>query len=162
PGPELNQLSFMNKLFLLSILHEQAQEDRQHREHIDSHQSPSFSTSTTYLLQHGLLKNLLRQQLLIPQGVQHEHPHYYIHVRLDGYSEPSLFSITQQLRNWFYQNLSQGVPFKSADEVKDALYCLLYEEIIQFAQFYCRSWNVQIAGNQSFQTFCYRLLDVLA
>src|SRR5690606_25011046 len=31
-----------------------------------------------------------------------------------------------------------------------------------FAQFYCRSWNVQIAGNQSFQTFCYRLLDVLA
>ncbi len=31
-----------------------------------------------------------------------------------------------------------------------------------FAQFYCRSWNVQIAGNESFQTFCYRLLDVLA
>ena len=54
------------------------------------------------------------------------------------------------------------MPFKSADEVKDALYCLLYQEVIQFAQFYCRSWGIQIAGNQSFQAFCYRLLDVLA
>jgi hypothetical protein len=83
-------------------------------------------------------------------------------VRLDGYSEPSLFSVTQQLRYWFYENLSLGVPFKTADEVKNALYQLLYQEIIQFMQFYCRTWGIQIAGNNSFQVFCYRLLDVLA
>ena len=29
-------------------------------------------------------------------------------------------------------------------------------------QFYCRTWGIQIAGNNSFQVFCYRLLDVLA
>ena len=87
---------------------------------------------------------------------------YYINVRLDGYSEPSLFSIAQQLRYWFYENLSMGTPFKTADEVKDALYLLLYQEIVQFMQFYCRTWGIQIAGNHSFQNFCYRLLDVLA
>lgn len=47
-------------------------------------------------------------------------------------------------------------------EVKSALYLVLYQEIIQFAQFYCRLWGVQIAGNNSLQTFCYRLMDVLA
>lgn len=162
PVLELNQLSFINKLFLLAILDEQVQEYSQHREYIDWHQIRYYSISPNYLFQHGLVKSLIRDQVLIPKDLQQENQHYYINVRLDGYSEPTLFSITQQLRNWFYQNLGQGVPFKSADEVKDALYCLLYEEIIQFAQFYCRSWNVQIAGNQGFQTFCYRLLDVLA
>ena len=87
---------------------------------------------------------------------------YYINVRLDGYSEPSLFSVTQQLRNWFYENLALGVPFQSSDEVKDTLQLLLYQEIVQFMQFYCRTWGIQIAGNQSFQSFCYRLMESLA
>lgn len=159
---ELNQLSFINKLFLLSILDEQVQEHSQHQEYIDWHAIKYYSISPNYLYQHGLVKNLLKDQILIPRDIQQENQQYYINVRLDGYSEPSLFSITQQLRFWFYENLSKGVPFKSADEVKDALYCLLYQEVIQFAQFYCRSWGIQIAGNQSFQAFCYRLLDVLA
>ncbi len=53
-----------------------------------------------------------------------------------------------------------GVPFKSADEVKECLYLLLLsQEIVQFMQFYCKTWGIQIAGNKSFQVFCYRLLD---
>ena len=39
---------------------------------------------------------------------------------------------------------------------------LLYQEIIQFAQHYCRTWGIQIAGNNSFQVFCFRLMDSLA
>jgi hypothetical protein len=39
---------------------------------------------------------------------------------------------------------------------------LLYQEIVQFTQHYCRTWGIQISGNKNFQTFCYRLLDVLA
>ncbi|TQR72359.1 hypothetical protein [Acinetobacter sp. RF14B] len=159
---ELTQLSFLHKLFLLAILDDQVQEYIHHHEYIDWQQIKYHMISPNYLFQQGLIKNLLRDQILIPKDIASENQHYYINVRLDGYSEPSLFSIAQQLRAWFYENLSKGVPFKSSDEVKDALYALLYQEIIQFAQFYCRTWGIQIAGNKSFQAFCYRLLDVLA
>ncbi|MCE1270101.1 MAG: hypothetical protein LWW88_00745, partial [Acinetobacter sp.] len=91
-----------------------------------------------------------------------ETEHFYLNLRLDGYSDPSLFSVTQQLRHWFYENLSLGIPFKTTDEVKDALYLILYQEIVQFMQFYCRTWGIQIAGNRSFQAFCYRLMEGLA
>ena len=47
---------------------------------------------------------------------------FYLNIRLDGYSDPSLFSVAQQLRHWFYENLSLGIPFRSADEVKDVLF----------------------------------------
>ncbi len=43
---------------------------------------------------------------------------FYLNIRLDGYSDPSLFSVAQQLRHWFYENPSLGIPFRSADEVK--------------------------------------------
>ncbi len=46
--------------------------------------------------------------------------------------------------------------------MKDVLFLVLYQEIIQFMQMYCRTWGIQIAGNRSFQQFCYRLLDSLA
>ena len=159
---ELGQLSFMHKLFLLALLDDYAQEHTQHQEFIDWEQIKYFSITPNYLFQNSLVKQLVKEQILVAKDFASEAHQYYINVRLDGYSEPSLFSVTQQLRYWFYENLSLGVPFKTADEVKNALYQLLYQEIIQFMQFYCRTWGIQIAGNNSFQVFCYRLLDVLA
>ncbi|TCB66212.1 hypothetical protein E0H88_13550 [Acinetobacter sp. ANC 4216] len=158
----LDQISFLNKLFLLSILDNQVQEYTAHHEYIDWENIKYHSLTPNYLFQNYLIKQLVKEQILIAKDFASEASQYYVNVRLDGYSEPSLFSITQQLRNWFYENLSLGVPFKNADEVKNALYLLLYQEIIQFAQFYCRTWGIQIAGNNSFQTFCYRLMDSLA
>ncbi len=159
---ELNQLSFINKLFLLALLDDQVQEHMQHNEYIDWEAVKYHHISPNYLMQNALVKRLVRDQILIYKDANTDQQHYYINVRLDGYAEPSLFSITQQLRHWFYENLSMGIPFKDADEVKDALYFMLYQEVIQFAQFYCRPWGIQIAGNASFQAFCYRLLDALA
>lgn len=159
---ELNQLSFINKLFLLSLLDDQVQEHMHYAEYVDWDAVKYHHISPNYLMQNALVKRLVRDQIFSYKDANNEQQHYYINVRLDGYSEPSLFSITQQLRHWFYENLSMGVPFKDADEVKDALYFMLYQEVIQFAQFYCRPWGIQIAGNASFQAFCYRLLDVLA
>lgn len=159
---ELNQLSFINKLFLLSLLDDTVQEHTLHQEFIDWEQNKYQYISPNYLFQSYLLKNLIRDHILIAKDFSDQPHQYYINVRLDGYSEPSMFSIAQQLRYWFYENLSLGVPFKNAEEVKDALYLLLYQEIIQFMQFYCRTWGIQIAGNKSFQIFCFRLLDVLA
>lgn len=159
---ELSQLSFLNKLFLLAILDDHVHEHSQHTEYIDWDSIKYHPISPNYLMQNALVKRMGKENILTLKDFNTEQHHYYINVRLDGYSEPSLFSITQQLRHWFYENLSMGVPFKSADEVKDVLYYMLYQEVIQFAQFYCRSWGIQIAGNKSFQAFCYRMLDVLA
>ena len=158
----LGLISFLNKIFLLSILDSQVQEHTTHHEYIDWESIKYHSITPNYLFQNYLIKQLVKEQILIAKDFAAEAHHYYVNVRLDGYSEPSLFSITQQLRNWFYENLTMGVPFKNADEVKNALYLVLYQEIIQFAQFYCRTWGVQIAGNNAFQTFCYRLMDSLA
>ena len=162
PERELNQLRFIDKLFLLSILDQHAQEHIPHEEFIDWEKLKYLNITPNYFFQHGMIKHLLKEHILIVKDFAENAQQYYINVRLDGYSEPSLFSIAQQLRYWFYENLSMGTPFKTADEVKDALYLLLYQEIVQFMQFYCRTWGIQIAGNHSFQSFCYRLLDVLA
>ena len=159
---DLNQLSFLNKLFLLSILDNIVQEHTTHQEFIDWNQIKYFSITPNYLFQSYLIKQLVKDNVLIAKDFSDTAHQYYINVRLDGYSEPSLFSITQQLRNWFYENLAMGVPFKTSEEVKGVLNLVLYQEIVQFMQFYCKTWGVQIAGNLSFQSFCYRLMDSLA
>jgi hypothetical protein len=159
---DLNQLSFLQKLFLLSILDENVHEYTNHQEFIDWEKIKYHPITPNYFFQSHLIKQLIKDNILVSKEFTDTAHQYYINVRLDGYSEPSLFSITQQLRNWFYEKLSFGVPFKTADEVKDTLYLVLYQEIVQFMQFYCKSWGVQIAGNQSFQAFCFQLLDNLA
>src|SRR5690606_13541230 len=131
---ELSQLSFLNKLFLLAILDNQIHEHSQHAEYIDWDQIKYHPISPNYLMQNALIKRMSKENILSLKDFNTEFQHYYINVRLDGYAEPSLFSITQQLRHWFFENLSKGVPFKSAEEVKDVLYLMLYQEIIQFAQ----------------------------
>ena len=158
---ELDQLSFINKLFLLSILDQQVREGSLYNEYIDWAVIKYHPISPNYLFQNGLIKNLLKDQILVPKVFSDEVNQYYLNIRLDGYSEPSLFSLTQHLRHLFFHNLTMGIPFKDADEVKNALYMLLYQEIIQFAQHYCRTWGIQIAGNNSFQVFCFRLMDSL-
>ena len=159
---ELNQLSFMHKLFLLSILDQQVQDHQQYNEFIDWEKIKYHPITPNYLFQNHFIKQLVKEQILLPKDFSDEAHQYYINVRLDGYSEPSLFSITQQLRHLFFENLSKGIPFKDAEEVKSALFMVLYQEIVQFMQHYCRTWGIQIAGNSSFQAFCFRLLESLA
>ncbi|MGE8652407.1 hypothetical protein [Acinetobacter sp. YH12227] len=159
---ELSELSFVQKLFLLALLDNHVHEHTTHVEYIDWESIKYHYISPNYFFQQALKKHLVNEQVLIVKDSAIQAEQYYINVRLDGYSEPSLFSITTQLRAWFYQNLAMGVAFKSADEVKETLYLVLYQEIVQFMQFYCKTWGIQIAGNKSFQVFCYRLLDSLA
>lgn len=159
---KLNQLSFIQKLFLLSILDEQVFENSQHDEFIDWEKIKYYPISPNYLYQKNIMKRMIDLHVLTLRDYANEAGQYYINVRLDGYSEPSLYSITHKLRLWFYENLSQGVPFKHSDEVKDAIYEIMYEKIVQFMQFYCRMWQVQISGNNGLRTLCYRLLDSLA
>lgn len=158
----LNQLSFLHKLFLLSLLDSYAREDVQHDELIHWKNIKYHNFTPNFIFQNHLVQELLKLGILKSQDQGLETEIFYLNIRLDGYSDPSLFSIAQQLRHWFYENLSLGIPFKTTDEVKDALYLVLYQEIVQFMQFYCRTWGIQIAGNRTFQTFCYRLMEGLA
>ena len=161
---ELSTLNFLNKLFLLSLLDDLVKEDQTYTEFIDWNKIKYHYITPNYLCQNHLFKRFIYNQILVEKSSNEENSqaYYYVHVRLDGYSEPSLFSITQQLRHWFYENLTLGTPFQNTDEVKSALYYVLYQEIIQFMQFYCKNWHIKIAGNKAFQAFCYQLLDVLS
>ncbi|OTG82249.1 hypothetical protein [Acinetobacter sp. ANC 4648] len=158
----LNQLSFLHKLFLLSILDNQVQDGYTHNEFINWETIKYYPITPNYFFQNNLLNQLIKDNILVAKDFSDTAHQYYINVRLDGYSEPSLFSITTQLRHWFYENLTQGIPFKTAEEVKNTLYIVLYQEIVQFMQHYCRTWGIQISGNKAFQIFCFRLLDSLA
>ena len=97
----LDQLSFLNKLFLLSLLDQYAREDVQHDELIHWKNCKYHEITPNYLFQNHLVQELLKAGILKPQDSGIETEHYYLNVRLDGYADPSLFSITQQLRHWF-------------------------------------------------------------
>ncbi|ESK40907.1 hypothetical protein P256_00335 [Acinetobacter nectaris CIP 110549] len=162
-APSLHQLSFVKKLFLLALLDDYAREDAQHDEYIYWDKIKYSPISPNIPFQQQVVKQLEKEGVLVRTDTKDEDTNiYYINVRLDGYAEPSLFSITQQLRFWFYEDLSQGVPFQDSNEVKDAIYLMLYQEIMQFTMAVCRTWHVQISGHKSFQILCYRLLDHLA
>lgn len=159
----LEDLSLMHKLFLLALLDDHVQENIPHDEFVHWHAIKYHSISPHYLFNNTLYKELLHLGILvIPEHLDEQQQIAYLRVRLDGYSDPSLFSIVQQLRHWFYENLSMGIPYKTTEDVKNVLFELLYQEIVQFMQMYCRTWNIQIAGNRHFQQFCYKLLDGLA
>lgn len=159
---DLLQLSFMQKLFLLSILDEYVHEGSRYDEWIDWSVIRRRTITPNYLFQIALFKNLVKEEILVPTEFSDECTTFFVNVRLDGYAEPTLFSITHRLRQLFFENLALGIPFKSSDEVKDALYYVLYQEVVQFAQFCCKTWNVQISGNKPFQRLCVNLLDTLA
>lgn len=158
----LEELSFLHKLFLLSLLDDQVQDNIPHDEYIHWDRIKYHAISPNYFFQSALFKELIKYGILVPPDDQDNPQSYMIRTRLDGYSDPSLFSITQQLRHWFYENLSLGIPYKTTEDVKNVLFLVLYQEVVQFMQMYCRTWGIQIAGNRHFQQFCYRLMDSLA
>lgn len=159
---DLNQLNFLQKLFLLSILDEKVQEGKAYDEFIDWEELKYRPITPSYMFQNHLMKNLIKTNVLIPTENVDDCTKFYINVRLDGYAEPSLYSITTRLRQLFYENLQFGIPFKTAEEVREALYFVLYQEVMQFAIFCCRTWGVQISGNSQFQKFCVEQLNYLA
>lgn len=158
----LEQLSFMHKLFLLCILDDYARDDVQHDELIHWDKIKYLNLSPNGLFQYQLAKQLQQDHVLVVADHLNESKSFYLNIRLDGYAEPSLVSVAHTLRLWFYENLRYGIPFQSTDEVKDALFEVLYQEIVQFMQFYCRTWGIQIAGSHHFQRFCFSLMESLA
>lgn len=158
----LESLSFLTKLFLLSILDTQVNESNTHKEYIDWDDTKFQYFTPNYHFQNSFIKHLVAENVLIQVDDTNEEQKYYLNVRLDGYADPSLSYVTIQLRRWFTENLSYGVPFRDSEEVKEALRFILYQEVVQFMHFYCKTWNVKISGNKGLQTLVYRLFEGLA
>lgn len=160
---ELNQLSFMHQLFLLSILEHHLTEEKTHQEFFNWHFLKYQKITANYQFQQFLFKQLIQNHTVIEKtSFIDDAEEYFLNISLDGYPEPSLFSIAQLLRQAFYNNLNHHIPFVSAEELKSALYMMIYQELIQYMQHLCQAWNVQIAGNKLFETLCYKMIDHLA
>lgn len=160
PQPKLEQLSFMKQLFLLSLLDNQVQSHLQHAEYIDWKNLKYQNISPNYWFQKQIFENLIQDGVFIPRADAAER--YDINVAVLGYTDPSLFYITEHLRQVFLNNLRNGVPYHNETEVKDALHVMLYQELIQFMQLCCKTWGVQIASSRALQSCCMQLLEHLA
>lgn len=157
----LDDLSLMNKLFLLSLLDVMVDENRPHHEFLDFSRYQPTKIAPSFQLYKFLKQHFIHAYYLISKQ-ENDTEQFYTNLKLAGYRDPSLLSLTHQLRAWFYQNFTQGVPFKDSQEVKDTLLDLLAHEILNFCQYRCQKWQVQFYGNQVFIDYCKLLLNDLA
>lgn len=160
PQPKLEQLSFLKQLFLLSILDDRVQEHIAHAEYIDWQAIKYHSITPNYWFQKQLFEQLIKEGVFVPRGDANER--YDVDIAVLGYSDASLYYITEHLRQRFLSNLSRGVPYHNEQEVKDTLQLLLYQELVQFMQLCCKTWGVQIASSRGLQQCCMQLLEHLA
>lgn len=157
--PMINDLTFIQKLFLLSVLDYYVNEERTHGEYMAWDKIKYYPITPNYQYQAYLFK------LLIQQGFVVEHNHsgfYYLNISLDGLYDSSLYHIHQGLKSGFCTQLHEYIPFKHENEVKFALYQMMYQEVVQFMQFICGQWKIQIAGNSLLERFCQQLMGHLA
>lgn len=162
---ELYQLSFIDKLFLLSVLENHVNEDLKHAEYISWSYLKRFLITPNYYYQKQLMQHCVQQKYLLKSTTassQNAEENYYINLRLAHDTEPNIYYLTLTLRHLFYDNLTQGIPFSTAEEVKQAIYSLMYQQIIQYCQFICQDWHIMIAGNKYLEKLCYQLLENLA
>lgn len=156
----LDDLSLSDKLFLLALLDSKVDDSQKHEENINFNEiyPLQIAPNTQYFRQ--LKQRFIEQHYLIPLG--QSDAIYVPLIRLHGYRDPSLLSITHQLRNWFYHDLEQGVPYKNTDEVHDTLLDILFQELLSFCQYRCQQIGVQFYANAHLANVCKLLLKQYA
>lgn len=155
----LDDLKLIDKLFLLSLLDGSVDDQRPHQEHLDFNHYYPLQIAPSHLLFKQLKNKFIQNEYLLPLHKEEDNQCFFTHLRLHGYRDPSLLSLTHQLRQWFYQDLTQGVPYKDADEVKNTLIHLMFHEIVSFCQYCCQKWQIQFYPNHSFEKTCKTLLE---
>lgn len=159
---DLEQMSFIHKLFLLSILEHHLTEDKTHREFFDWDKLKYTLITPTYYYQSLLLQQCLNLGYIITASKTEINQQYYLNLTLDHQEEPSLYAVYRYLMDCFSKKLSHTVPFKQANEVQSLLYELIYHELIQYIQYICQSWSIQFLGNKPFETLCYKMMQRLS
>lgn len=156
----LDELSLLEKLFLLSLLDAVVDEQRPHEQYIDFSNYYPLQIAPSYQLFKYLKERMIKSYYLLSADTQSEK--YFLNLRLQGYREPSILSITHQLRMWFFHDFTQGVPYRNSDEVLDVLRDLLSHDIVNFCQQRCQKIHIQFYANQQFIEYCKTLLTQLA
>lgn len=152
----LDDIPLMDKLFLLSILDAKVDESQPHDENINFEHLYPLQIAPNVQFYRQCKQRLIDHNYLIPLNDSEQL--FITQIRLHGYRDPSLLSITQQLRNWFYQDLAQGVPYKNVDEVQDTLLNLLFHEVLGYCQYRSQQLGVQFYSNAHFANSCKLLL----
>lgn len=158
---DLYQLSLLQQLFLLSVLEHHLTDDLTHSEYIPWSKLKYRMITPNYYYQHQMIKQFLKQGYLV-ETVHKEPETYYVNLSLDGYNEPSLSHLYSVLKRLFYDNLVHEVPFYHADEVKNTLYTVLYQHIVQYCTMVCHHWGIRIAGNHHLEQVCFMMMERLA
>jgi hypothetical protein len=156
----LQQLRLVEKLFLLSLLDGVVDERCTHAEFIDFSKYYPLNIAPSYQLFKQLKNSFISQDYLL--SYQQSEQQFFPNLRLHGYREPSLLSLTQQLRDWFYRDFTKAVPYKDPEEVKDTIVILLSHELINYCQYCCQKWQILFYANQQFVDYCKTLLQDLA
>ena len=156
----VERLSLIEKLFLLTLLDQKVDDRCMHSEYIDFEKYYPLQIAPSYQLFTQLKKNCINKYYLLESKDSEQR--FFTNLRLQGYREPSLLSLTQQLRDWFYRDLSKDTPYQDPAEVKDALLLLLSHELLNYAQYCCQKWKVLFYANQQFIDCCKSLLADLA
>ena len=155
----LDDLTLVEKLFLLSLLDTLVDDHQAHDEFIDFKQYHPLQIAPSYALFKQLKQKFIQHGYLTSVNHELSEELYFTALRLHGYRDPSLLSLTHQLRQWFYQDFTQGIPYKDPEEVKSTLVQLLLHEVINFCQYRCQTWQVQFYANRHFENSCKLLLE---
>lgn len=156
----LDDVSFLDKLFTLALLDGAVREGASYNEHLNFNHIYALDIAPNYQLFNQLVKKFKFDLFLIPMNPTIEDNCFYLNFKLKGYSEPSLMALTEQLRHWFYGNFTKGIPYKTADEVKDVLLTILAHEAIRFCSIKCGEVGVQFVANNKLVEFCKEVLNV--
>lgn len=161
----LSSLYLIDKLFLLSVLEKTMHNDYFEHEFINFEKLKWEKLASTYSLQSTILYRLEKYHVISKRRMvtlKDDDNSYYLDVRVDRFLEPSLYTIYQRLRQWFFEDFKYGAPFQQAEEVKNTLFIIFYNEIVEFTQYYCKRLGVKFSGNKKFKDYCDYLLNYLS
>lgn len=161
----LTSLYLIDKLFLLAALEKIICNDYFENEFINFEKLKWEKLTSTYSLQNTILYRLEKYHVISKRKMvtlKDDENSYYLNVRVDRFLEPSLYTIYQKLRQWFFEDFKYGAPFQQAEEVRTTLFIIFYHEIIEFTQYYCRRLGVKFSGNKKFKDYCDYLLNYLS
>lgn len=155
----LDDLTLLDKLFLLALTHHMVSHDYPYQEYFQFEHYQSTRIAPSFQLFKQLKNHFIQQNYLIE--LQPDSEQYYTNLRLHGYRDPDLMTIVEQLRAWFFAGFTQGIPYKNEQDVLETLYTIIAHEANLYCQYYAHKYTVQIYANQRLmQTFKTLLKDL--
>ncbi|MFB2538426.1 MULTISPECIES: hypothetical protein [unclassified Acinetobacter] len=155
----LDDLSLIDKLFLLAISINKVSHERHYQEYFEFNDFKPTLIAPSYQLFKQLQQHFIQHNYLIE--LEPDSEKYYTNLRLHGYREPSLLTLVEQLKSWFLSDFLQGLPYQNEQDVLETLYELMAHEAVHYCQYRCHLYQVQFYTNPALlETFKSLLKDL--